>query len=99
MGNVIRHGDVKIEQVETIPKSKKINKIVLAEGEVTGHFHVLQGELAFAEQDNDKYFEVLSESAKLSHEEHDTLQIPKGKYKYLIQREVDLAGEIRQVMD
>ena len=27
------------------------------------------------------------------------LQIPKGKYKVLLQREVDLLGQVRQVMD
>ena len=31
--------------------------------------------------------------------EHDTLQIPKGIYEVVIQRELDLVGEVRKVID
>jgi len=100
MEDVYRHGDVILQKINNIiPTMKKGKTLTLAEGEVTGHFHVLKGDLMFAEKDNEKFVEILSNTAILTHQEHDTLELPQGKYKYLIQREVDLSGEIKQVMD
>lgn len=95
----IRHGDVILQKVNTTNgKAKKMKECVLAEGEVTGHFHRLKGQVTELISEKDRFVEVEGE-ALLSHEEHDTLTIPEGKYKVLIQREVDLMGEVRQVMD
>lgn len=97
----IRHGDVILEKVNDIPKGKKkeVKSIVLAEGEVTGHKHILSGEQILVTENKDsRFIETLSDT-KLVHEEHNTLDIPKGQYKVYIQREVDLANEVRQVMD
>lgn len=97
----IRHGDVILERIDVLPNDvvlKKVDRAVLAEGEVTGHFHVLQSECLFAEQEGVKFVD-LSQDALLVHEEHNTLLIPKGVYKVVLQREVDLLGQVRQVMD
>lgn len=96
----IRHGDVILEKVESVKgKKKKCKKLILAEGEVTGHFHRLSGQLCEYQTGSERYVEVFEKDAELTHDEHDTLQIPEGKYRVLIQREVDLVGEVRQVMD
>lgn len=99
MNEWIRHGDVILERVESTKGTpKKHDSIVLAEGEVTGHFHRLSGQLLESVFQDERYVETLSD-AQLTHEEHDSLIIPKGKYRVRMQREVDLLGEVRQVMD
>lgn len=96
----IRHGDVILQQVDsTKGKQKKMKQCVLAEGEVTGHFHRLTGQVLESIHKDERFVEVQGKEAVLTHEEHDTLKIPEGKYRVLIQREVDLLGEVRQVMD
>lgn len=98
----IRHGDVIIKQINKIPKGIKLKKkkeAILAEGEITGHFHRLESpELLYGKEQETQYIEI-KKPAKLSHEEHNTIVIPEGKYQVLIQREVDLLNETRQVMD
>ena len=95
----IRHGDVVLEKVESMKgEIKKAKTAILAEGEVTGHFHKLSGNLLISEFEGDKFVECKHE-ALLTHQEHNTLTIPKGVYKIKLQREVDLLGEVRQVMD
>lgn len=101
MENWFRHGEVIINKIDLFPKDiklKKVKDVILAKGEVTGHFHKLKDELLFAKSGDIQYLELDNE-LELEHQEHDTLQIPKGKYEVLIQREVDLLGEVRQVMD
>lgn len=97
----IRHGDVILEQVSGVDVSaaKHMQECVLAEGEVTGHFHRLRGNIQECIHDNQRYVTVQDQEALLSHEEHDTLTIPKGTYRVMIQREVDLMGEVRKVLD
>ena len=97
----LRQGDVVLESAKSfLGNLKRVREAVLAEGEVTGHLHKVRGELMFADLGGDvKELEVLGQSAVLEHPEHDTLVVPKGKWKVLLQREVDLLGEVRQVMD
>lgn len=100
MNEWIRHGDVILKKVDNI-KGKGIKKKseVLAEGEVTGHFHnLVSNQMLVSEHEGQKFVE-LTEPGNLTHQEHDTLEIPEGKYQVLIQREVDLVGETKQVMD
>lgn len=95
----IRHGDVVLHKVEAvIGTKKKMSECILAEGEVTGHYHRLKGNICECVTPEKRFIEVTG-TATLSHEEHDTLEIPEGKYEVLIQREVDLLGQVRQVMD
>jgi hypothetical protein len=96
---LIRQGDVILEKVEKIEgKGRLMNNVVLAEGEVTGHKHILQGQILECVTKDGRYVEC-KQDAKLTHQEHDTLTIPKGKYKVKLQREVDLLGEVKHVMD
>jgi hypothetical protein len=95
----IRHGDVILEKVDSIKGTqKKVNESILAEGEVTGHFHRLKGNLLVSEFEGSTYIQ-LDQPAILSHEEHDTLEIPEGMYRVVMQREVDLLGQVRKVID
>ena len=83
-----RQGDLFIIKVKKIPQDViKQNNRVLAEGEVTGHFHELdQGEVY--EKDGVLYFKIESDvPAKLNHPEHKTIAFEPGEYKVIRQRE------------
>lgn len=99
---VYRQGDVLIMPVKNIPNNlTRTKKVTLALGEVTGHHHsITNGAVGFAEKDDDlaDYFEVTSNSADLTHQEHDTISLPKGKYRKVIQVEYT-PQEIRNVAD
>ena len=94
----IRHGDVILEKISKKIRGKKTDAEILAYGETTGHKHVLKGQLAVMKSPQGKTIEVL-EDAQLVHEEHDTLEIPKGTYRIRIQREYSILGGVRQVQD
>jgi len=104
---IIRHGDILLRQVTSIPSGAKIlTSNILALGENTGHSHKLSGDFQmyeFKEKNGElKYLEILDE-VKLSHQEHSTLVLPKGKYVVVNEREYnpfsDLSiNEIRSVV-
>ena len=97
-----RQGDVFI-QACTIPKdAKPINgsRIILAEGEVTGHHHAIVADPTVCrayEKDGMIYLHVES-PVDLTHEEHSTITLPAGDYVSYIQREYD-AVATRRVAD
>ena len=84
-------------------------KIILALGEATGHHHRIEGcNLSFDQHDHHRLFrdiftgaqiiEVGGGGAQLLHEEHETIELPAGRYIQLLQVEDD--GEmISQVVD
>ena len=102
-----RQGDVSIMAVNRIPKQARKVKgdLVLARGEVTGHAHkIVEGQaFLYRVATGLLYLRVLSEVAKLYHEEHEDIILPKGDYEIRRQREFDpLAGrrgEVRYGMD
>ena len=83
-----RQGDLLIVKVpgipaEAVPKKSK----VLAEGEVTGHFHKLDSGEVY-EKNGTLYFKVDKNSTTaLEHPEHKTLNFDPGAYKVIRQRE------------
>lgn len=91
-----RHGDVIVRQVRSIPKGaveKKVKKIVLAEGEVTGHSHQISSGAAKLFIFNDKaYLQVKSKIAALTHEEHSRIELPAGNYEIEIQQDYEPKG-------
>ena len=81
-----RHGDLLIAKIDEIPsEAKRINRLILAYGEATGHAHALQdGELF--DMDGTLFFSLAVET-ELTHQEHDTIIIPPGDYQVIRQRE------------
>ena len=95
----IRHGNVILRKLnKTKIKGCVKHDLVLAEGEVTGHSHRLTRSVIECVDGGQRLVQVL-EPTELVHEEHDSLVILEGVYEVLVQREVDLLGEVRQVMD
>lgn len=91
-----RHGDLLVHQTDRpdlrlIKQFVEENDAILLRGEATGHNHRLQGDFTLF-RSNDKteqgqgYFEVHS-NANLTHEEHGNIDLPKGFYAIVRQRE------------
>ena len=95
--------------------NEQADRVVLAEGEATGHLHQIpynkqepgctilgyQEKMRWQGQEHlIDYLEVYGESATMYHEEHNPLTIPKGTYKVSIVREYDPMSQIaRSVYD
>ena len=102
---LIQQGDVLVS-VSNIPASAKVKKnhargVVLAEGETTGHAHVITGvdDAVLFEDDGAMYLRVLKETV-LTHEEHKPVTIPAGDYSVSIVKEYDhFEMESRNVQD
>ena len=98
-----RHGDLMIIRINKLSKNlQKVEGNVLAKGEVTGHLHQLlvnktENLQLYKNNDETLFFET-KEEAKLIHQEHKQIQIPKGIFRVMRQREYS-AKENRQVMD
>jgi len=105
--NHIRHGDVLLTKVDSLPESaKEITKgqeYTVAYGEFTGHTHVLSTKtkngIKVFEADGKKYLD-LTGKARLRHQEHKELEIPPAIYRVDQERESDyFANEIVKVQD
>jgi hypothetical protein len=91
---------VLLKEVKSLPKKLTKKNKVLAFGEVTGHKHqFLSAQVLVYETPEKKQFVEVNQDAELLHEEHKPINIQKGKYEVVIQREFDLVQGVRQVMD
>lgn len=90
---LMRQGDVLLFPTEQEITGTKLNHLVLAKGEVTGHRHrIREGKAELYERDGILYLRVLSPKAILSHEEHYQIDVPKGNWEIRIQREYEPNG-------
>ena len=102
---MIRQGDVMLRPVTEVPQGAKQigrqdGRVILAEGEVTGHHHAIRDAgVALLESDGRRFVSVADGGAELKHEEHATIKIEPGLYEVVIQREYDDAEEWRRVAD
>ncbi len=98
-----RQGDVLVNKVDEIPAgAKKVEwkgRVVLAEGEATGHAHTVtvDGVTEYKTDDNRRFLQI-EKTKRLNHQEHDTLVLKPGTYEITQQVEVWM-DEVRQVMD
>lgn len=95
---MLRQGDVLLARVRQVPKSARPvrggrDRVVLARGESTGHAHAIVGGgvQRYVRGDN-AYLRVLRDGARLTHEEHDAIQLPRGCYRIVQQREYTPEG-------
>jgi hypothetical protein len=88
----IRQGDVILIPTEQT-QGKLLTHLTLAEGEVTGHKHrISEGQAELYQTNDTLYLKILSKTATLSHEEHQTIFIPGGNWMVRIQREYEPRG-------
>lgn len=101
----LRQGDVVLVPVESLPeravKLLRQGRLVLQEGEATGHAHAIldKGAVLYDAELEARFLEVLTlGGVLLEHEEHDTLTIPEGVYEVRIGRVWEPEG-VRRVAD
>ena len=98
-----QQGDVLLLTAE-IPSSASISRrLILAEGEVTGHAHRLDEAtdgLLYEATDGTLYLRVGAQGATITHEEHRSITVPQGDYRVGRVQEYDhFAEEARSVRD
>lgn len=105
MKRKLQQGDVLLKRVDDIPKGakkvvRKAKGFVLAEGEVTGHAHVIvEDDIGVSELDGVMYIKT-DKLVDLTHEEHGTITIEPGIWKRDIVKEFDAFDEeARNVKD
>ena len=100
-----RHGDLLIVKISSIPKSASPTSTnIIAVGEKTGHNHELNGshriyELGYPTLNGVTGYFTAKQDLEVKHPEHNTIQIPKGNYAVVHEREYNLLNnfEIRVV--
>jgi hypothetical protein len=95
--NQFRQGDVLLEKIEMIPSNAiKVGNNIVALGESSNHGHFIHGGELFCVQE--ELFIEANSQAELRHLnihsleptcDHKTLNLPKGKYRVIHQREFD----------
>lgn len=99
-----RQGDILIVAVAGIPEGAKPvipgpRGYVLAEGEATGHAHIIEPSSAVKMQSlAEQLFLQVAEPVTVTHEEHGWIMLPEGNYKVVRQVEYS-PEELRQVTD
>lgn len=98
MTNMVRQGDVLVRRV-TAPKNQKDlrrkevkrenGRVVLAHGEATGHAHAIHEPRVrmFRDDALGRTLMKVEETAKIVHEEHDTIELDPGWYEVVRQSE------------
>jgi hypothetical protein len=105
MVTVYQQGDVLLFVVDSVPaKAKPRNSdprgLVLAEGEATGHAHVIHDSGCALMEDEDKTYLTTKKGATVVHEEHKAVTVPPGTYEVRKVREVDpFSEEVQSVRD
>lgn len=97
-----QQGDILVKSVDEIPAEGQLIKgrIVLAEGEVTGHAHVITGKSVLAYVVAGQMYIDVSAPTEIKHEEHGPIVIQPGKYRVDHVREYDhFEEEARYVAD
>ncbi len=96
---IVRQGDVLLVPVDELPARRHERvvegpRIVLAEGEATGHAHVVLGRARLVHSTNAPSWRgvghthlVVEEPASLVHDEHDAIALVPGVYHVRRQRE------------
>lgn len=96
-----RHGDVLIAPVKALPvDARRHGGSILVRGELTGHSHRVEqpGSAELWEGNGGLFLKVVAEQARVIHEEHHPITLPRGLYRVWQQREYTPQA-IRRVFD
>ena len=89
----LQQGDVILRKIKAIPEgakrvSRKMKGFVLAEGEATGHAHVIEDDIAMYEKDGVLFIKA-KKQVTVRHEEHKPITLSRGTYAIGLVRECD----------
>jgi hypothetical protein len=95
-----RQGDVLIQAIDEFPAAaNRPVRPVLASGDSTGHKHRIadprSAQLFVSPRDGELFLNVVQDEARLVHPEHDSIVLPRGRYRVWRQREYDELGDRR----
>lgn len=79
-----QQGDVVLRKIDCVPVGAKLitrKRCVLAEGEATGHAHVVDDEEAELLRDGERILLKLTRAATVVHEEHKPIQLSPGVWE------------------
>lgn len=80
--NTAQQGDVLLKKLTILPEGEikliSKNKMILAEGEVTGHFHGIEESESELIQIKERIFLLLKKVATLKHQEHGPITLEPG---------------------
>ena len=102
----VRHGDVLLVDAAyrggmpaTATEEQTKGRVILAHGEVTGHAHAIEDctKVRVFDAAAERFLQI-SEKVALSHEEHSTIMLNKGRLQQAFQVE-DFGEEVRRVAD
>ena len=101
---LFQQGDVLIESAEIPKLAKKVKsngRLILAEGEATGHAHaIVETEKAELFEKDGRLWLGVKEQTDVTHEEHGTVTLPPGDFEIRRVQEYDhFAEEARRVQD
>lgn len=104
---MLQQGDVLLKKIESLPVdgrpvARKERGFILADGEVTGHAHVITDEVVDVKlvEKNGVLYLGCDGDVIVRHEEHGHITVPAGNYEVGRVREYDhFAEEARQVQD
>jgi len=101
-----RQGDVYLQRIQGLPENavqkERNGRLVLAEGEATGHAHAIADQAAtlfgILEDGQEQLFLRADGEVVLRHEEHAPITIEEGLYRVVHQREYSPEA-VRRVID
>ena len=105
MRELFAQGDLLVERIDEVHPSGSLTapsdngSFILAEGELTGHSHAIFGRVTMFRDDGLArdipgglyigHINIEGPSARVQHEEHAPLNLPKGTYRVRRQRELE----------
>lgn len=98
-----RQGDFFFVEVTDIPEAATVEqrdhgKAIVGYGEATGHHHAIAKRDAVIRTLPDMRWLEVPTGAKVTHQEHNTITLPPGKYR-IVQERTYHAGNIQRVVD
>lgn len=98
---LFQQGDVLFYKLQSLPKGlKKSKRRVLAEGEVTGHAHVIDEAATVLVDKEGNLFLSSEKQSTVKHDTHHPVELPPGQYEVRIVKEYDpFEDSIRKVSD
>lgn len=96
----VRQGDIYPEAIDKLPKGlKKKNNNVIVHSDSTLHDHTLKSGTVYVDRNGELYLDVPRKTQIVHTEDHNPVDLPRGVYKVIRQREYLAKDMTRVVVD